>query len=82
MGARTQSRLSVGEIISRYQAGESQGLLSLRAKISCQRIRDILAESGIRIRGVQESLRLACIKRGPIKRRRVYQTDRPIREAA
>ena len=52
-------RLSDSEVVSRYQAGESVGLLSLRARVPDYHVIAVLAAAGIRIRGPAEALRLA-----------------------
>jgi hypothetical protein len=53
------SRLSRAEIVERYQAGESVGLLSLRCRVPDYHITAVLSASGTRIRGPAEALRLA-----------------------
>lgn len=59
-------RLSDAEIVSRYQeAGESVGLLSLRARVPDYHITAILAAAGVRIRGRAEALRLARQQKPP-----------------
>jgi hypothetical protein len=58
-------RIAPAEIIERYQAGESVGLLSLRAKVPDYHITAILAAAGVRIRGRAEALRLARQQRTP-----------------
>jgi hypothetical protein len=58
-------RIAPAEIIARYQAGESVGLLSLRAKIPDYHVTSILCASGVRIRGRAEALRLARQQRPP-----------------
>lgn len=60
MGSFKVSRLSDAEIIARYRdAGESAGMLALRAKIPLYRVQEILTAAGIRLRGPSEALRLA-----------------------
>lgn len=52
-------KLSDTEIVSRYQAGESVGMLSLRCRVPDYHITAVLAAAGVRIRGPAEALRLA-----------------------
>lgn len=56
---RRKPRLSDAEIVARFQAGESAGLLSLRAKVPTCRITAILTDAGVRLRGPSEAIRLA-----------------------
>lgn len=57
---RRKPRLTESEIISRYEAGESTGMLSLRAKVPDYHIVAILsAAPGVRLRGPSEAIRLA-----------------------
>lgn len=58
-------KLSDAEIIERYQAGESVGMLSLRCKTPDYHITAILTANHVRIRGVGEALRLARSQRPP-----------------
>lgn len=58
------SLLSDAAIVSRYQAGESVGLLSLRCRVPDYHVVSVLAASGTRIRGPAEALRLAMKSRG------------------
>ena len=51
-------RLTDDQIVSQYLAGETQGMLSLRARISQAAVRDILIRHGVRLRTSQETLRL------------------------
>lgn len=53
------SLLSDSEIIERYRAGESAGILSLRCRVPDYHVTAVLAAAGIRIRGPAEALRLA-----------------------
>lgn len=59
MGSLRIQRLTDAEILARYRAGESQGLIGLRARLSSARVRDILVHHGVRLRSSQEALRLA-----------------------
>jgi hypothetical protein len=58
------SRLSSAEIVERYQAGESVGLLSLRCRVPDYHVTAVLAAAGIRLRGRSEAIRLAIQTRG------------------
>lgn len=58
MGSLAKQRLTDEQIIQQYRDGASQGLLSLRARISCAQVRDILVRNKIRVRGAPEALRL------------------------
>jgi hypothetical protein len=58
MGTLKLQRLTDEEIIQQYRDGASQGLLSLKARISCAKIRDILVRNRIHIRSQPEALRL------------------------
>lgn len=58
-------KLSDAEIIERYQAGESVGMLSLRCRVPDYYVSAILCASGTRIRGRAEALRLARSQRPP-----------------
>jgi hypothetical protein len=59
MVIRRKSRLTDTEIIDRYAAGESVGMICLRAKVPDYHITAILTASGVRLRGPAEALRLA-----------------------
>lgn len=59
MVIRRKPKLSAAEIISRYEAGESTGLLCLRAKVPDYHITAILSAAGVRLRGPSEAIRLA-----------------------
>lgn len=56
---RRKPRLSPAEIIARYEAGESTGLLSLRARVPDYHITAVLVSAGVRLRGPSEAIRLA-----------------------
>jgi hypothetical protein len=58
-------KLSNAEIIERYQAGESVGLLSLRCRVPDYHITAILTAARVRVRGRAEALRLARQQRRP-----------------
>ena len=58
MGTLKIQRLSDDEICQQYRDGASQGYLSLRARISCAKIRDILVTHGVRVRQSPEAIRL------------------------
>ncbi len=59
MGSLKFQKLSDDQICRQYAAGDSQGLLSLKARISTAQVRAILVARGVRLRGQQEALRLA-----------------------
>lgn len=59
VGSIKRSALSTSDLVSRYVAGESAGMLALRAKIPLYRVQEILTAAGIRLRGPSEALRLA-----------------------
>lgn len=64
MGSIKRPVIAPAEIVSRYRdAGESAGMLSLRAKVPLYRIHEILRDAGVRLRGTTEALRLAIDKR-------------------
>lgn len=55
---RRSQKLEDAEIVARYKAGESQGLLGLRAGIADKRIREILLAAGVTLRTPAEAVRL------------------------
>lgn len=63
MGSYKRPRIPVAEIVERYLAGESAGMLSLRARVPHYRIPEILREAGVRVRGPNEALRVALDQR-------------------
>ena len=56
---RRKSKLTNAEIIERYAAGESTGMLSLRARVPDYHIAAVLSAAGVRLRGPSEAIRLA-----------------------
>jgi hypothetical protein len=71
-----RQRLSDSQIVDEYIAGKSQGYLSLKARISCSRVREILVANDVRIRQSSEALRLS-IRARPRKppSRPVFKSD-------
>jgi hypothetical protein len=59
VGTLKFQKLSDDEICQRYEAGDSQGLISLKARISTAQVRAILQGRGVRLRGQPESVRLS-----------------------
>jgi hypothetical protein len=59
MGTFKVSRLAPDEIVSRYQAGETMGLLSLRARMPMGFIKETLLGAGVAIRTSKEAVALA-----------------------
>lgn len=55
MGTVKIQAIPDAEIISRYLAGEGRGLLGLRAKLPDSRIKEILTEAGVSLRGRAEA---------------------------
>ena len=58
MGTARLQRLTDDEIVARYNAGESQSLIGLRARLSTAQVRAVLVGLGVRIRPSAETLRL------------------------
>jgi hypothetical protein len=58
VGSFKIQRLSDTDIVAQYLAGEAQGVLGLRARISQAQVRDILLRHGVRLRTSSETLRL------------------------
>jgi hypothetical protein len=59
MGSLKIQRLSDAEICQQYRDGQSQGYLSLKARISTAAVRTILVAHGVRVRQSAEALRLS-----------------------
>jgi hypothetical protein len=76
VGTLNLQKLSDDEICQRYAHGDSQGLLSLKARISTAQVRAILQARGVRLRGQQESLRLSLRTRTFDSTRRMRQRTR------
>jgi hypothetical protein len=74
LGTLNLQKLSDDEICARYRAGESQGFIGLRARLSCYQVRDILKRHGVRLRTSSEALRLALRTRHkPRQKRETYK---------
>lgn len=58
MGSLPRPKLSPEQIVAHYLAGESLGLLSLKARLPTSRVREILVGNGVRIRQAPEAIRL------------------------
>jgi hypothetical protein len=66
VGSFPRQRLSDEEICQRYRdGGESQGMIGLRARLSCAQVRAVLEANNIRIRQSAEALRLSLRTRPP-----------------
>jgi hypothetical protein len=63
MGSLYIPRLSEKELIERYLAGESQGMLSLRAKKPVTWVTMVLTRAGVPIRSQRESIAVAMRSR-------------------
>lgn len=73
MGSLRYQKISDAEIVRCYAEGNSQGLISLKARISTAQVRDILVANHVRLRGQQESLRLALRGRSWNSTRRMHK---------
>jgi hypothetical protein len=63
MGTLYIPRLSEQEVVDRYLAGESQGMLSLRAKRPITWVTTVLTRRGVPLRSHRESIAVAMRSR-------------------
>lgn len=74
MGSLYLPRLSEQEVVDRYLAGESQGMLSLRAKKPVTWVTTVLTRAGVSLRSASEAIAVSNATRAASRALRERRT--------